>query len=72
MGDNCRMIILGDTGQDDISSERYREESGLSDLIKIMKSIPSVGLIEMGVDDIVRHGFVKNYIIAEYEYFSKF
>jgi predicted ribonuclease YlaK len=66
LGDNSRFIINGDLEQDDLSSERYKEETGLKKLMDIMKKIPTVTHIEFGIDDIVRSDFIKQFIIAEY------
>jgi len=65
-GNNCKMIVIGDTGQDDLTSERYKEKSGAVKLLHILDKIPEVGMVEMGVDDIVRSGFVKSFIMAQY------
>ena len=65
-GDNCRMILIGDTGQDDLTSKRYNEESGISKFMNIMSGITKlVGITKMDIDDIVRSGFVKDFIISE-------
>jgi phosphate starvation-inducible protein PhoH len=36
-------------------------------LLKRMKRMPSVDIIEFGVEDIVRSGLVKEYIVAKME-----
>lgn len=64
-GDTSRIIICGDVNQDDLTSLRFREESGLDKVIKILKNIPSIIFIEFGVEDIQRSGFVKEFILAE-------
>lgn len=66
IGDNSRFIINGDLEQDDLTSERFKEQTGLSKLIDILKKIRSIDFIEFGVDDIVRSDFIKEFIIAEY------
>jgi hypothetical protein len=35
--------------------------------MKILRVMPSIDIIEFGVEDIVRSGFVKEYIIAKME-----
>jgi len=35
--------------------------------MSILRKMPSFGIIEFGVDDIVRSGLVKEYIIAKLE-----
>lgn len=65
VGDNSRIVICGDINQDDLTSARYNEESGLKSIMKIMDRIPSVSKVEFEIQDIVRSGFVKEFIIAE-------
>jgi phosphate starvation-inducible protein PhoH len=66
-GDNSKVIVCGDTKQDDLTSERYKETSGLHDLIKVFERMSSVARVDFTIDDIVRSGFVKEFIIAEYK-----
>jgi len=66
-GDHSRVILCGDTKQDDLSSTRYNEVSGLKDMMKVFERMGYMSTVQFGVDDIVRSGFVKSFIIAEYE-----
>jgi len=66
IGDNSRFIINGDLEQDDLSSERFKEETGLNKLLEILRKIKTIDFIEFGVGDIVRSDFIKEFIIAEY------
>ena len=66
-GDNSRVILCGDTKQDDLSSTRYNEVSGLKDMMKVFERMGYMSTVQFGIDDIVRSGFVKSFIIAEYE-----
>ena len=67
IGDNCRVIINGDGKQDDLTSARYNEESGLATLKKVLEKMGCVAYTEFGIQDIVRSGFVRSFIEAEYE-----
>jgi predicted ribonuclease YlaK len=67
VGDNSRIIVCGDMLQDDLTSYRYNQESGLSRIIKIFDKMKCMSKVEFGIDDIVRSGFVKDFIIAEHE-----
>jgi len=58
-------VICGDINQDDLTSTRYNEESGLSSIMKVLERIPSMAKVDFEVQDIVRSGFVKEFIIAE-------
>lgn len=66
-GDKSRVILCGDTKQDDLTSERYKESSGLSDMMKVFNRMGIMTSILFGIDDIVRSGFVRDFIIAENE-----
>ena len=65
VGENSRIIICGDTKQDDLTSERFSEVSGLPKLLSIIGRMKSISHVEFGVEDIVRSGFVREFIIAE-------
>lgn len=65
VGDNSRVVICGDINQDDLTSARYNEESGLKMIMRILDKIPSMAKVEFEVQDIVRSGFVREFIIAE-------
>ena len=62
--DNCRVIVCGDGKQDDLTSQRYKEESCAADLVRIFKQMRGCSIINFGVNDIVRSGFVKELITA--------
>lgn len=64
-GDNSRVVLCGDTKQDDLTSERYKESSGLKDIMRVFNHMDAMRTIEFTVDDIVRSGFVRSFIIAE-------
>ena len=64
IGENCKLIICGDVNQDDLTSERYKEKSGLSKIINVLELVDSAYIIDFTVDDIVRSSFVKQIIIA--------
>lgn len=66
-GDNSRVILCGDTKQDDLSSTRYNEVSGLKDMMKVFERMGLMSTVQFDIGDIVRSGFVKSFIIAEYE-----
>lgn len=68
VGENSRLIICGDCGQDDLTNPRFKEESGLREAMNILKRMDHVDFIEFNVHDIVRSGFVKEYIIKKDEY----
>lgn len=66
-GEHSKVVICGDTKQDDLTSKRYNEESGFRQAMKVFEKIPTIKNVEFDVDDIVRSGFVRDFIIAENE-----
>ena len=63
LGKNSQMVIVGDTTQIDLVSEK---ESGLKHGLKKLKKIKDIGFIELVEEDVVRHDLVKK-IINAYE-----
>lgn len=61
VGENCRVVICGDTKQSDLS-----EKDGKKDLLKLLnicRNMNTFEFIQMTKNDIVRSGFVKEFII---------
>ena len=65
VGENTKICFCGDATQSDLI--KTNERNGIIDFMKILRAMPSIDIIEFGVDDIVRSGFVKEYIIAKME-----
>lgn len=64
IGVNSKIIICGDTKQNDLVQSKY-DVSGLYEVMKIFQRMKSVDIIEFNVNDIVRSGFVKEFLIAK-------
>jgi phosphate starvation-inducible protein PhoH len=58
--------MCGDFRQSDFVTNKT-EVSGINNLFKIIKLMPSFSHVELGVNDIVRSGIVKEYIEARNE-----
>jgi phosphate starvation-inducible PhoH-like protein len=66
VGESSRIIFCGDTRQDDLHGSRNRNDiSGLGSFINVLNRIPSFRTVKFGIEDIVRSGLVKEYIIAK-------
>ena len=66
VGESSRIIFCGDTKQDDLAINRNKADiSGLGEFMNVLSGIPSFKTIKFTVDDIVRSGLVKEYIIAK-------
>jgi len=65
VGENSKIMFCGDATQSDLI--KSAEKNGIADFMKVLRVMPSVDIIEFGVEDIVRSGFVKEYILAKME-----
>ena len=65
VGENSRICFCGDATQSDLT--KTNERNGIVDFMSILQAMPSFDIIEFGVEDIVRSGLVKEYIIAKME-----
>lgn len=63
VGHNCKVIFCGDFRQSDFTREH--EKSGLTDFMRVIRSMKSFSLVEFNADDIVRSSLVKEYIILK-------
>ena len=62
VGEQSKIMFCGDATQSDLV--KTNERNGIIDFMKILRLMPSVDVIEFGVEDIVRSGLVKEYILA--------
>ena len=63
VGENTKICFCGDATQSDL--QKTNERNGIVDFMTVLRKMPSFDIIEFGVDDIVRSGLVKEYIIAK-------
>lgn len=61
LGDGCRLILCGDGVQSDL---RGKERAGFYQIVNILKQVDNFSIINFTAEDIVRSGFVRDYIIA--------
>lgn len=64
VGKNSRIIFCGDFNQSDLLTNRS-DVSGLPEFERILTKMDSFRIISFGVDDVVRSGLVKEYILAK-------
>lgn len=62
VGENSRIIFCGDYKQTDLNC---KERSGFLSFNQVIKSMGCFDFIEFGVQDVVRSGLVKEYILAK-------
>ena len=63
VGENSRIIFCGDASQTDLV--KTNDKNGIVDFMGILRKMVSFGIIEFDVNDIVRSGLVKEYIVAK-------
>ena len=63
VGEDCRIIFAGDVKQDDLTSERKKELSGLKKFMEVIRNMREFDFVEFLANDIVRSNLVKSYII---------
>ncbi len=65
VGENSRICFCGDARQSDLV--KTNDRNGIVDFMNILRKMPSFDIIEFDIDDIVRSGLVKEYIVAKLE-----
>tara|TARA_B100002019_G_scaffold290096_1_gene307055 strand:- start:548 stop:1306 length:759 start_codon:yes stop_codon:yes gene_type:complete len=65
VGENSKIMFCGDATQTDLI--KTNEKNGIIDFMKILNVMPSFDVIEFGINDIVRSGIVKEYLVAKME-----
>ena len=63
LGVNTKVIFAGDAAQTDLT--KTYEKNGILDFMKIIDDMDEFSSIEFGVQDIVRSGLVKSYLISK-------
>ena len=63
VGEQSKIMFCGDATQTDLV--RTNERNGIVDFMRVLRLMESVEVIEFGVEDIVRSGLVKEYILAK-------
>ena len=63
LGVNSKIIFAGDAAQSDLI--KAHEKTGIMDFKKIIDDMSEFESIEFGIDDIVRSGLVKSYLISK-------
>lgn len=64
VGVDCKIMFCGDASQSDLV--KANEKNGIYSFMDVLKVMPSVELIEFGIDDVVRSGLVKEYLVAKH------
>ena len=65
VGSHTKIMFCGDATQTDLIKQN--ERNGIHDFMRILRVMPSLNIIEFGVEDIVRSGLCKEYLLAKLE-----
>jgi predicted ribonuclease YlaK len=66
VGESSKIIFCGDMKQDDLKISKHRADvSGLKDFVRVISKMNAFSVVEFTVDDIVRSGIVKEYLIVK-------
>ena len=65
VGEDTKIMFCGDATQTDLLKQN--ERNGIHDFMRVLRLMSSVDIVEFGVEDIVRSGLVKEYILAKME-----
>ena len=63
VGQDSKIIFCGDAAQTDLL--KNNERTGILDFQRIIQNMDEFSLVEFGIDDIVRSGLVKSYLISK-------
>lgn len=63
VGKNCKIVFCGDGKQDDLHYKK-NDTSGFKDFLEVSRQVASFRHFKFTVDDVVRSGFVKEWILA--------
>jgi len=62
-GQDTKIMFCGDARQSDL--QKSQERTGIIDFQKILENMKEFSMIEYGIEDIVRSGLVKSYLISK-------
>ena len=65
VGENTKIMFCGDATQSDLIKQN--ERNGIVDFMRVLRLMSSVDIVEFGIEDIVRSGLVKEYILTKLE-----
>ena len=63
VGQDSKIIFCGDAAQTDL--QKISERTGIIDFQRILQNMEEFSMIEFGIEDIVRSGLVRSYLISK-------
>ncbi len=64
VGNNCRVVLCGDYRQTDLIKDK--EKQGFIAVLERLKKMDQVEFVEFVIEDIVRSGFCRDWILSEF------
>lgn len=65
VGQDSKIFFAGDSKQSDLTKQTERK--GFIDFAKVLERMEEFDLIQFGIEDVVRSGIVKSFLVAEHE-----
>ena len=63
VGENSKIMFAGDATQTDL--QKVTERTGILDFMQILEGMPEMSKIEFNIEDIVRSGLVRSYLVSK-------
>jgi len=63
VGEDTKIIFCGDVQQSDLV--KANEKNGVLDFMSILRIMDEFGMVEFGVEDIVRSGLIRSYLVSK-------
>jgi predicted ribonuclease YlaK len=63
VGEDCKIMFCGDVNQTDL--QRTNEKNGVLNFMSILQTMEEFGMVEFGIEDIVRSGLIRSYLISK-------
>ena len=63
VGQDCKIIFSGDYSKSNLIKSGERQ--GVLDFMKVLQTMPSFETVEFGIEDIVRSGLVREYLVSK-------
>ena len=65
VGQDSKIFFAGDSRQSDLTKQSERK--GFLDFVEVLKRMEEFDLVQFGIEDVIRSGIVKSFLIAEHE-----
>jgi predicted ribonuclease YlaK len=66
VGQDSKIFFAGDSKQSDLT--KMSERKGFLDFAEVLKRMECFDLVQFGIEDVIRSGLVRQFLIAEHEY----